>query len=80
MLIRTCVIILFTSAALLSNAQYNIPEGFTPLFNEKDLSGWHISRTSHQGTTPDGSVENATIVLKQHPSGQGGVLLSNQKF
>ena len=80
MLTRTCLIILFTSAALSSNAQYSIPEGFTPLFNGKDLSGWHISRTSHQGTTPDCSVENATIVLKQHPYGQGGVLLSNKKY
>ena len=30
-----------------------IPEGFTPIFNGKDLTGWHVSRTNHHGTTPD---------------------------
>ncbi|MBD0276702.1 MAG: DUF1080 domain-containing protein, partial [Flavisolibacter sp.] len=60
--------------------QDSIPKGFTLLFNEKDLSGWHISRTSHQGTTLDCNVEDGAIVLKQHPYGQGGVLLSNKKY
>ena len=30
-----------------------IPIGFTPIFNGKDLTGWHISKTNHHGTTPD---------------------------
>jgi hypothetical protein len=53
---------------------------FTVLFNGKDLTGWHTSRTSHQGTTGDFFVENGAIVLKQNPYGQGGVLLTNNKF
>lgn len=57
-----------------------IPEGFTPLFNGKNLKGWHISRTTHQGTTPDIRVNNGVIVLKQHPYGQGGVLLTDKKY
>lgn len=57
-----------------------IPKGFTPLFNGKDLTGWHISRTTHQGTTPDIKVENNMIILKQYPYGQGGVLLSNKRY
>lgn len=61
-------------------AQGGIPPGFKPLFNGKDLSGWHISRTSHQGTTPDCRVENDILVLKENPYGQGGVLLTNRKY
>lgn len=57
-----------------------MPEGFTPLFNGKDLRGWHISRTTHQGTTPDFHVMNGIIVGKQNPYGQGGVLLTDRKF
>ncbi len=56
------------------------PQGFKPLFNGKNLQGWHISRSTHQGTTPDVRVENGAIVLRQNPYGQGGVLLSNKKY
>jgi Domain of Unknown Function (DUF1080) len=73
-------IVCCSCAALLSYAQDGIPEGFTPLFNEKDLRGWHISRTTHQGTTPNFYAEKGTIVLQQHPYGQGGILLSNKKY
>lgn len=62
----------------IANAQ--VPAGFTPIFNGKNLEGWHISRTSHQGTTPDVSVENGEMVLRQKPYGQGGVILSDKKY
>jgi hypothetical protein len=55
-------------------------EGFGKLFNGKDLSGWHTSRTSHQGTTGNFYVEEGVITLKQSPYGQGGVLLTDKKF
>lgn len=54
--------------------------GSDPIFNGKDLDGWHISRTSHQGTTGNFYVEDGVITLKQHPYGQGGVLLSDKKY
>ena len=57
-----------------------MPQGFKPLFNGRNLKGWHISRTTHQGTTPDVRVEAGAIVLRQQPYGQGGVLLSNKKY
>ena len=57
-----------------------MPEGFVPLFNGKDLGGWHVSRTSHQGTTPNVKVEDGSIVMRQEPYGQGGVLLTEQRF
>ncbi|HVZ19491.1 MAG TPA: hypothetical protein VG871_00435, partial [Vicinamibacterales bacterium] len=25
----------------------HIPEGFTPIFNGVDLTGWHVSKTNH---------------------------------
>jgi hypothetical protein len=57
-----------------------IPAGFEPLFNGKDLTGWHKSGTSHQGTTGNFFVEDGAIVLMQNPYGQGGVLLTDRKF
>src|SRR5690606_19055134 len=50
------------------------------IFNGKDLKGWHVSRSSHQGTTGNFYVEEGAIVLKQNPYGQGGVLLSDKKY
>jgi cytochrome c len=57
-----------------------IPSGFTRLFNGRDLTGWHVSRTTHHGTTPDVRVEDSAIVLRQHPYGQGGLLMTDRKF
>jgi hypothetical protein len=54
--------------------------GIVRLLNDKDLEGWHISRTTHQGTTPDIKNENGVLVLKQFPYGQGGVLLTDKKY
>ncbi|PRY09689.1 uncharacterized protein DUF1080 [Pontibacter ummariensis] len=72
--------VLFSALLLGAVAHAQIPAGFRPIFNGKNLEGWHISRTTHQGTTPDVRVENGAIVLRQHPYGQGGVLLSDEKY
>jgi len=42
-----------------------VPEGFTPIFNGKDLTGWHVSRTNHHGTTPEFRVVHGMIVGTQ---------------
>jgi hypothetical protein len=63
-----------------SNVLVRVPQGFKPIMNGKNLQGWHISRTTHQGTTPDVGIENSVIVLRQNPYGQGGVLLSDKKY
>jgi hypothetical protein len=68
-----------TEADLL-NDKGGIPEGFTPIFNGKDLSGWHISKTNHHGTTPDYRVLHGMIVGNQSPIGQGGILLTDKKY
>jgi hypothetical protein len=57
-----------------------VPAGFTRIFNGVDLSGWHPSLTSHQGTNADFSVEDGVLVMRQHPYGQGGVLLTDRSY
>jgi len=57
-----------------------IPDGFTPIFNGRDLSGWHISKTNHHGTTPDFRVVHGAIVGTQNPREQGGILLTDKKY
>jgi hypothetical protein len=57
-----------------------IPDGFTPIFNGKDLTGWHVSKTNHHGTTPDYRVLHGLIVGTQNPRGQGGILLTDKKY
>jgi hypothetical protein len=57
-----------------------VPVGFTPIFNGKDLTGWHVSKTNHHGTTPDYHVWHGMILGSQQPIGQGGVLLTDKKY
>ena len=61
-------------------SESQIPKGFTSIFNGRNLKGWHVSRTTHQGTTPDFRVENGILVVTQRPYGQGGVLLTDKKY
>ncbi|MCC7175998.1 MAG: DUF1080 domain-containing protein [Bryobacterales bacterium] len=57
-----------------------IPAGFTPIFNGKDLTGWHVSKTNHHGTTPEFRVVHGLIVGTQNPRGKGGILLTDKKY
>jgi hypothetical protein len=57
-----------------------VPEGFTPIFNGRDLTGWHPSRTDHHGSTPNVFVKDGVLVVKQAPYGQGGLLLTNKRY
>jgi hypothetical protein len=77
---RTVTLILIFGWLVVHCTTAQTPEGFTSLFNGKDLQGWHTSRTSHQGTTGNFYAEDGAIVLKQNPYGQGGVLLTNKKY
>ena len=58
----------------------NVPGGFTPIFNGKDLTGWHVSRTNHHGITPEYHVLDGLIVGTQRPLGGGGILLTDKKY
>jgi hypothetical protein len=67
-------------AVMSSSSEAQVPDGFTSIFDGKDLNGWHVSRTTHQGTTPNFRVENGVIVVTQNPYGQGGILLTDKKY
>jgi hypothetical protein len=58
----------------------HLPEGFTPIFNGKDLQGWHVSRVNHHGKTGDWRVEDGVLVSRQHPVTQGGILLTDKVY
>lgn len=79
MLSRLAFIILLFTTTVGVQAQ-SIPKGFTSLFSGKDLKGWHVSCTSHQGTTPHFFVQHNAIVGTQHPYGQGGILLTDKNY
>ena len=58
----------------------SVPAGFTPIFNGKDTTGWHISTTNHHGTTPDWKVERGILTGMQNPAGKGGILLTDKRY
>src|SRR5687767_11591322 len=57
-----------------------IPEGFTRIFNGKDLTGWHISRTTHHGATGSYTVKDRVLLMSQQPFGQGGLLFADKVY
>lgn len=69
-----------TAGPAIDDAGPRVPEGFTPIFNGKDLAGWHVSRTNHHGTTPDFRVVHGMIVGTQSPLGKGGILLTDRTY
>lgn len=58
----------------------HIPAGFTPIFNGRNLDGWHVSKTNHHGIEPDYHVLHGMIVGTQRPLGSGGILLTDKKY
>src|SRR6187549_1537277 len=77
-IIKVSAVLLLAMNAIISIGQ--VPPGFKPIFNGKNLKGWHISRTTHQGTTPNFRVEKGIILVTQRPYGQGGVILTDKKY
>lgn len=57
-----------------------VPDGFTPIFNGQNLTGWHPSRTNIHGNTPDFFVLDGAIVGTQSPYGSGGILLTDKSY
>jgi len=51
-----------------------------PLFNGRDLAGWHVSATNHHGQTRAWRVEDGVLVGGQEREGEGGVLLTNRRY
>jgi hypothetical protein len=71
-------ITLFAATALLVSAQ--VPKGFTPIFNGKDLTGWHISQVNHHGNTKAWIVKDGVLTGTQEPLNNGGILLTDKKY
>jgi len=57
-----------------------VPAGFTPIFNGRNLTGWHPSHTNVHGTNPNYQVINGIIVGMQVPLGEGGILLTDKSY
>jgi hypothetical protein len=57
-----------------------VPAGFTPLFNGKDFSGWHVSQVNHHGTSKGWSVKDGVVLATQDRPGNGGILLTDRKY
>jgi hypothetical protein len=57
-----------------------IPDGFTPIFNGRDLTGWHVSKEARHGLTPDFHVAHGMILGTQRPLGSGGLLITDRKY
>ena len=66
------------AAALAARAQ--VPPKFTPLFNGRNLDGWHLSRTTHHGSVGNFRVEDGILLASQRPFGQGGLLLTDKIY
>lgn len=60
--------------------EINAQNEFVSIFNGENLEGWHVSKTNHHGTTGNFFVENGTIVMKQYPYGQGGIILTDKLY
>jgi hypothetical protein len=67
-------------AAAVFTAVEGVPAGFTPIFNGKDLSGWHRSETNHHGNTKAWTVKDGIILGTQDRPGNGGILLTDEKY
>src|SRR3954469_24535440 len=61
-------------------------EGFTPIFNGKDLTGWKVSaKTGHSGKSKHTSggkwvVEDGAIVGSQDVPGNGGIIITDKPY
>lgn len=63
----------------LAQAGCSPPEA-EPIFNGRDLTGWHASATTHHGQTRAWRVEDGMLVGGQEPDGVGGVLLTDRRY
>src|SRR3954469_5949783 len=61
-------------------------EGFTPIFNGKDLTGWKVSaKTGHSRTSKNTSggkwvVEDGALVGSQDVPGNGGIIITEKQY
>ncbi len=56
------------------------PSAFKPLWNGKDLAGWHISQVNHHGKTQAWKAEDGALTGTQDRPGHGGILLTDRPY
>ncbi|MBI1897918.1 MAG: DUF1080 domain-containing protein [Acidobacteria bacterium] len=80
--IRIALPALLSSALCIpsSASAAELPAGFTPLFDGRDLDGWHVSEVNHHGNTKAWTVKDGVLMVTQDPPGNGGILLTNKKY
>jgi hypothetical protein len=74
------LIVSFIVASTAALVVADVPAGFTPIFDGKDLAGWHVSQTNHHGNSKGWSVENGILSATQDRPGNGGILLTDKKY
>jgi hypothetical protein len=57
-----------------------VPEGFSPIWNGKDLTGWHISQVNHHGDSQGWVITDGILTATQDRPGNGGILLTDKKY
>jgi len=77
---RLTAVVLAAVPAVAVAVGASIPEGFTPLFDGKDLAGWHVSQTNHHGNSKGWSVKDGVILATQDRPGNGGILLTDKRY
>ena len=61
-------------------AAAQVPDGFEPIFNGRNLAGWHMSLTNHHGDTDEWRIFEGALVGKQDKPGNGGILLTDKTY
>ncbi len=80
-LILAAALVCCFRAADLRSDEFKVEEGYTPLFNGKDLTGWRYGKKgegdlSGKAETPDGRfkiADGAIVALEKDSSGKGGI-------
>jgi hypothetical protein len=54
--------------------------GWVPIFDGKDLHGWHVSEVNHHGHSRGWTVEDGVLLATQDRPGNGGILLTDRKY
>lgn len=82
----TCIVISAVMAFSAAPLPAQLNDGFVPLFDGKSIKGWHASaQTGHSGASKNKTggrwlVEAGAIVGSQDIPGNGGILITDEKF
>jgi lysophospholipase L1-like esterase len=53
---------------------------FQPIFDGRDLAGWHISQVNHHGNTQGWTATDGILTGTQDKPGNGGIVLTDRKY